>query len=73
MNNNFYSDGKIWTCRGGIPVHDTKFNIRKNSIYENIIIQIQILYIINLYCFIENLSLENFRDIANRVFDMNMN
>lgn len=57
-NNNSYADGKIWRCRGGIPLHDIKTNIRTNSIFENINIQIQILYFITFFCFIENLSLE---------------
>ena len=57
-NNNLYADGKIWRCRGGIPSHDIKTNIRTNSIFENINIQIQILYFVTFFCFIENLSLE---------------
>ena len=49
VNNNLYTDGKIWRYRGGIPAHDNKFNIIKNSIYENINIQIQILYFIKIF------------------------
>ena len=41
-NNNLYADGKIWRCRRRIPPHDIKTNIRTNSIFENINIQIQI-------------------------------
>ena len=69
VNNNLYADGKLWRCRGGISAHDNKFNIRKNSIYENINIQIQILYFITFYCFIENLSLEKAFTETNKVKD----
>ena len=57
-NNNLYADGKIWRCRGGIPPHDIKINIRTNSIFENINIQILILYFITFFFFIKNLLLE---------------
>ena len=37
-------DKYVWRCRGNMPKHDIKINIRKNSILEGIHINLQILY-----------------------------
>ena len=49
-------DKKIWRCRG--KTHDTKINLRKNSIIENSQQNIQMLYYIFFYCFTERKSNE---------------
>ena len=48
-NNNIYADGKIWRCRASKLPHEIKTNIRINSIYENLNIQIQILYFVTFF------------------------
>ena len=58
-NNQTYLDGKIWRCRSNTPYHDLKINIRTDSIYEDSLIPLPVLYFITFYCFPENYSLEN--------------
>ena len=53
-----YQDGFIWRCRSNFPKHDSKSNIRNESIFENINIQIPALYFITFYCFLENYSID---------------
>ena len=51
-------DGFIWRCRSNFPKHDSKSNIRNESIFENINISIPVLYFITFYCFLENYSID---------------
>ena len=46
-------DKYIWRCRGSYPSNDIKINIRRNSILENMHLNIQILYYLFFYCFTE--------------------
>lgn len=57
-NNQIYLDGKIWRCRSNTPYHDLKINIRTDSIYEDSLIPLPVLYFITFYCLRENYSLE---------------
>ena len=50
-------DEYIWRCRGYNPKHDTKINIRTQSFLEGLHINIQILYFVIFYCFVEAKSL----------------
>ena len=56
--NSYYKDGKLWRCSSQIPLHDVKFNLRKNSVNENINVPIQILYFITFYYFTDNFYIE---------------
>ena len=51
VNDNSTIDKKIFRCRGNNPIHDSKINIRKNSIYEGFQIPLYILYYLTLECF----------------------
>ena len=51
VNDNSTTDKKIFRCRGNNPKHDSKINIRKNSIYEGFQIPLFILYYLTLECF----------------------
>ena len=57
--NNNYLDKRIWRCRSKALKQDIKINIRSNSIYENIKINLKIIYFITFYCFINNYSIES--------------
>ena len=50
-------DKYVWRCRGNMPKHDIKINIRRKSILEGIHINLQILYFIIFHWFVENKSL----------------
>ena len=54
VNQNSSLDKKIWRCRD--KNHDTKINLRKNSIIENSQQTIQMLYYIFFFCFTERKS-----------------
>ena len=57
--NSSYIDKKIWRCRSKtLPSHDIKINIRKNSIFENLKISLQVIYFLSFVCFTENYSIE---------------
>lgn len=56
VTNNNYLDGKIWRCIANNPNHDIKFNLRKNSIFDNVHIPLQVIFFIAFYCFPENYS-----------------
>ena len=51
VNDNSTIDKKIFRCSGNNPDHDSKINIRKNSIYEGFQIPLFILYYLTLECF----------------------
>ena len=46
-------DNYIWRCRSRNPSHDTKINIRKNSILEYCRYRLKIIYFLLFYCFAE--------------------
>ena len=48
-----YIDGYYLLCRSKNPKHDIKENLRKNSIYENIKVHINILYFSTFYAFLD--------------------
>ena len=52
-------DKFIWRCRCSNPSHDVKINIRKNSILENMHLNIQILYFLIFFCFTEKKSIND--------------
>ena len=52
-------DNIIWRCQKRNPKHDSKINIRADSIFENLQIKIHILYFLLYYCFAENISINN--------------
>lgn len=54
--NKQYLDNYCWRCRSKNPQHDIKYNIRKNSIFENIKIPLSLIYYLSFKCFIENMS-----------------
>ena len=56
---NSKKDGLIWRCKHtGINKHDTKCNIRNNSIFEESKTDIRILYFIIFYNFIDRKSVK---------------
>ena len=57
-NNKNYMDEKVWQCRSKVNNHDTKKNIRENSVFEYINIPLPILYFLTFYCFTEKYSLD---------------
>ena len=46
-------DNYIWRCRCRNPSHDTKINIRINSVLEDCRYSLQQIYFLLFYCFIE--------------------
>lgn len=52
-------DNKYWRCRGKVPLHDKKINIRLNSVCEDIKVSINTLYFLLFNCFIKNMSISN--------------
>ena len=42
--NSHYIDVYVFRCRSNLPKHDIKLNIRKNSIFENIKMEINNMY-----------------------------
>ena len=51
-------DNKYWRCRGKEPAHDQKINIRINSIFEGIKVQLNTLYYLIFHCFAKNYSIK---------------
>ena len=67
-----YIDDYFFRCRSNSPKHDMKINFRKNSIFENIKLNINTIHYLIYNCFLENYSLDtaytrihNFCDILN--------
>ena len=67
-----YIDDYVFRCRANNPNHDIKINLRKNSIFENIKLNINTIHYLIYKCFLENYSLDttytrihNFCDILN--------
>ena len=52
-------DKIAFRCHKRNPINDIKISIRNGTIFENIQIKIQIIYVLIYFCFIENLSLSN--------------
>ena len=52
-------DKFIWRCRSRNPNHDTKINLRINSVYEECRYSIQIIYFLLFYCFTEKKSINS--------------
>ena len=70
--NSQYIDEYVFRCRSKYPNHDIKINLRKNSIFENIKLDINTIHYLIYKCFLENYSLDttytrihNFCDILN--------
>lgn len=51
-NNNNYIDNKVWSCASLNPKHDTKLNIKHNSVYDGINIPLPIFILLHLLHFI---------------------
>ena len=67
-----YIDDYVFRCRVNNPNHDIKINLSKNSIFENIKLNINTIHYLIYNCFLENYSLDtpytrihNFCDILN--------
>lgn len=59
-------DNKYWRCRGKDPLHDTKINIRLNSVFEDIKVSINTLFFLLFNCFIKNMSIsKTFKETEN--------
>ena len=61
-NSHYINDHVFW-CRSNLPKHDIKLNIRKNSILENIKMEINTIYYLIYKWFLENKSLDASYDI----------
>ena len=46
------------SCKSNDPIHDIKVNIRKNSIYEESITPLNILYYLTIFYFMKKLSID---------------
>jgi len=56
--NKKYMDTYYWRCKkNGSVKHDSKINIRKESILEKLNVNIRVLYFLLFYCFVENKGL----------------
>lgn len=53
-----YIDDYVFRCRSNVPKHDIKVNIRKNSIFENMKMEINTIYFLIYKYFLENKSLD---------------
>ena len=56
--NSHYIDEYVFRCRSNVPKHDIKINIRKNSIFENMKMEINTIYFLIYKCFLEKKSLD---------------
>ena len=52
-------DKFVWRCRSRNPNHDTKLNLRINSVFEESRYSIQIIYFLLFYCFTEKKSINS--------------
>ncbi len=60
IENKNYIDDKSWRCRNKkVPFHYHKFNLIKDSIFEDIKISLPIIYFLIFICFIDNYSIKN--------------
>lgn len=56
INNKGFVDDKCFRFKKNVPKHDTKYSIRKESIFENIKINLIVIYFLIYECFANNLS-----------------
>ena len=55
-NDKGFADNKCFRCKKNVPKHDIKYSIRKESIFENIKINLIAIYFLIYECFVINLS-----------------
>lgn len=60
--NSHYINDYVFRYRSNLSKHDIKLNICKNSIFENIKIEINTMYYLIYKCFLENKSLDDSYD-----------
>ena len=57
QKNKQYLDRFCFRCRSKAPPHDVKVNIRKNSIFSDIKIPINVIYNLTFNCFLKNMGI----------------